>query len=962
MRMRPDETFHRLRDWTGSQATSEYLAVQVLRHDGYESIDPIHPHGGPDGGKDALARKGDVKFVMAVYFPLGQKSFTELKDKFTHDLAGVSKNDAKGIAFVTNQSITAGERKTLIALAKTGISVDIFHIERIVAILDDPSMHAVREQYLFIPMSIDPRDKLEAHRTHYLNSLWTQCHTRRHRRLKAAGIRETQLDGVVEFIQSIYQNKEIEKTKKGAVNLFVADAGSGKTEWTTHWTIERIEAALADPEAPLPIWIYARNAKGGLSAAIDACIGDLREFDEGFFLVLDGLDEVEPRLAADLLDDAESLCLRTRQTTVIATSRKDPFLQPYRPREIHPLSQDEGLRLAELVASSRFSGMLLSSELRQSLVRPLLAIAIGVLMSSEKSVPRTTSDLISQIPSMVMKSARITETATLLSVLTRISIHTIAHEEGIPISALQTSEYEAVLETPLIAREDDLLYFSLPIHEQYYGALAIKTGRVDIVSIASDDRFGRWRYAIALGISGAEVDQADTLFARLAAHNAGRASWVLREISPASAGVPADPSFTPQNVWSPSGIAGRLATRHSISSRRINDPKSEQTETVGKLLRDAYLTWLDGFGPLGDLLSVSKGENPPLPTWGLILSPYTVVVLEGFKNYGSDILAYGPLDTEARERFRAHDGFKTDDNHSWASLIESGLPGGMLARWAWSQARIKSKLESLVRAYGLISTPGGILHRERMWELAKKLGDYTAQRPDTPKGYSTSWVLDIIDQIGKEHEGQSVQFIGPKGGFSTTDLEFLKEDIVSLELSEISNPTPGPDIDSGDWIWMWYSRERTIEFARHLLENTISAYQDLVGQNFRKFGTSLDGVNFVPMRITAYLTFREGDPTRLGMATAPTLTFRRERGHFEMGSDRVTVEALGPEENAWDRLANHGDSDTDADNAEVLASYNHQMTGLPLGDQSPVTHWAYEWLLRDLEDIGWSDFSWRRIS
>lgn len=149
MTTRPDETWHRLLNWTSGQAQSERLAAQILLADGYTDLIPSHPLGGKDGGKDALCRKDGVTWIMAVYFPRGQKSFREIKKKFTDDLAGVATNNAAGIAFVTNQELTLAERAKLEKCCK-GIHCALYHLERINAILDQPPMANVREQFLYI--------------------------------------------------------------------------------------------------------------------------------------------------------------------------------------------------------------------------------------------------------------------------------------------------------------------------------------------------------------------------------------------------------------------------------------------------------------------------------------------------------------------------------------------------------------------------------------------------------------------------------------------------------------------------------------------------------------------------------------------------------------------------------------------------------------------------------------------
>jgi hypothetical protein len=73
MAHRVDETWHRLREWTTGQA-SEHLAAHILAREGFESLDPSHPLGGPDGGKDAVCKRAGEKWIMACYFPRGQQS------------------------------------------------------------------------------------------------------------------------------------------------------------------------------------------------------------------------------------------------------------------------------------------------------------------------------------------------------------------------------------------------------------------------------------------------------------------------------------------------------------------------------------------------------------------------------------------------------------------------------------------------------------------------------------------------------------------------------------------------------------------------------------------------------------------------------------------------------------------------------------------------------------------------
>lgn len=143
-----DETWHRLLEWTNGQGPSERLAAQVLQHEGFRSLDPSHPLGGKDGGKDAICKKDNKRWAMAVYFPRGQQSFADIAKKFDDDLNGAKSNQAQGFAFVTNQELRLAERKTL--TDKWAGCVDLLHLERLTAILDTPAMATVRKQFLGI--------------------------------------------------------------------------------------------------------------------------------------------------------------------------------------------------------------------------------------------------------------------------------------------------------------------------------------------------------------------------------------------------------------------------------------------------------------------------------------------------------------------------------------------------------------------------------------------------------------------------------------------------------------------------------------------------------------------------------------------------------------------------------------------------------------------------------------------
>lgn len=146
------ETWHRLLAWDRGQSPAERLAAIILRGEGFENIDPSHPLGGKDGLKDMVLSNGGKRWIGGVYFPRGQQSFTEIKNKFSHDLAGVRENDAIGFVFITNQELRLAERKILNEI-DTDIDIQIYHLERIASILNTPTYYGVRMDFLDIEMT-----------------------------------------------------------------------------------------------------------------------------------------------------------------------------------------------------------------------------------------------------------------------------------------------------------------------------------------------------------------------------------------------------------------------------------------------------------------------------------------------------------------------------------------------------------------------------------------------------------------------------------------------------------------------------------------------------------------------------------------------------------------------------------------------------------------------------------------
>lgn len=157
-------TDERLKSYLDSnQMYREQMCLAVLSTDKrFSEIKPIHPRGGPDGGKDIEALyKNEQKVFGAVGF-INQANDSDeqkktIKSKFRDDTKNALKKDNKPdyLVFFTNINFTQGEKNSLIKHAKNkGFKdCDILDRERIRISLDSADGLAARFQYLKIPLS-----------------------------------------------------------------------------------------------------------------------------------------------------------------------------------------------------------------------------------------------------------------------------------------------------------------------------------------------------------------------------------------------------------------------------------------------------------------------------------------------------------------------------------------------------------------------------------------------------------------------------------------------------------------------------------------------------------------------------------------------------------------------------------------------------------------------------------------
>jgi hypothetical protein len=245
-----DETWHRLREWTQGQTPSERLGQQILISEGFTGLDPSHPLGRKDAGADAVAKRDGRLWVMAVYFPRGQQTFNDIKEKFLDDFKGVKTNRAGAFAFVTNQEMRRAERRQL--TEAVGGPVEIFHLERVVAILDQPGMSGVRRQCL----GIDPPDGT-LDRPARLDELWRASLARCAARWTGVGIPPSEARQLAQDRRIGAVHASLCPAAGKPMIVWTAPMGSGKSIAAERHHQACLEVAAGDDDAPVPVFLRA---------------------------------------------------------------------------------------------------------------------------------------------------------------------------------------------------------------------------------------------------------------------------------------------------------------------------------------------------------------------------------------------------------------------------------------------------------------------------------------------------------------------------------------------------------------------------------------------------------------------------------------------------------------------------------------------------------------------------------
>jgi hypothetical protein len=898
-----DETWHRLRDWTQGQGPSERLAQQILLAEGFTDLDPSHPLGGKDGGADAIANRDGLRWVMGAYFPRGQQTAKDIEDKLVGDFAGVEKYGANGLAFVTNQELRRAERKALCGAVEG--TVEIFHLERLTTILDQPKMYGVREQFLGIA---GPDGSLD--RDARLEELWRASLARSEARWRSVGLPIREAADLANDLALGSADSSLLPALSNPLVVWTAAMGSGKSIAAERHHQTALETVAADKEAPLPVFLRAADCVPSLQAAVQAAaaeVGEVRQL--GASVVVDGVDEVGYQAAGELLTQARVLAGTWPNTTVLLTSRGVPVLtEAVEHKRFPPLDEDaqeDCVRIGAGVRGVTTGGLYsLPQPVRAVIAQPFFALLVGLWMRERGTVPRAQIDLMAMLGERATRDLSIDE-----SHLRTLAVKSVACGLG-PVPSgdvLDGMRADELLSTGLVERRGAGLAFVLPAVAQWFAAQALLLDELDGERLLdAPEDLELWLYPLALAISLGSADRAGRLLAPFLHGEAGFAMRILDTIFGQAVLGGAKPP-----LWREGGVQAR--------------------ECVQALA--------DALGPLAGLVAEVDHAGRVLPMAVASNDVHLTVSFWRGEESRPDVFQ---LSSDVHF-FQARPG--------WGMTRSSQVGPGAAWAWHWAHSDVNHQLDQVLKNAALPVDPSGPLGYEAAWAAAC---DLTEASPLTTDRIAITAIEALLEHVSAEvwDSPGPVIFQRLNRGYDVRGLRAVAATAREQGADDLLAPLPVADQPpvSGGYIGEFYSDERLLEIARQLYANAFLGYRELVERWMPTLASQLEHYVLMPMRLVGFIyNDRDGQGHALG-------PIPHGAGYIEALPEGVdsTVSVQTGYGNYDFAVGEHSYQQQRSARPQAARwlTGTHGGIAFEVGKHYPVSRVVYKWLAQDLKRIG----------
>lgn len=728
--------------------------------------------------------------------------------------------------------------------------------------------------------------------------------------------------------------------KPGSVKVLTGELGLGKTLIAQRLFQLAVAQAIDNPHTPIPIYIELGrlqnvNSLEEIVQAESSGLGDLEV--QGASIFLDGLDEVDSRLASQLLSEAYILAGTLPETNILITSRPILCLEELEKSSqvsVKSLSEQQAYELIERISGQKVIAMTISGwteSVKDAIRRPLFTLILAsYLQQNTAQAPRSEGELLSWLVRDALRRAKV-DFYDYMPLLQQLAVLATESSNGwVRAADLASIEnvWEPLLEVGLVVtRSRDVISFPLPILTEWFAAQSLADDPSIIKDcVHSPERLERWRYPLVIAVATLSHDLA---------------SQLLKPIAETY------PTFAAEIV---------LASSSRWGTREIPLPSVQH---CGRQLQQAMQAWVNGFGKLSVMISPVK-QDGSLPCVGTRITAGTENHLQAAWYKGTANLEDTvelPLDWDS--------GYSQErDNWSYGKMARPSHE----AAWAW-----RWTLDTLIHHLGwklefpILEIDSEPFIREAAWRAAlaiakhDRIPSYTQQKwwglekislteLDEPLTYiedqatnHNCWI--VLREFGSRAEHQQNLY-----------LKYLRQEIIRLrELNhtDLSSPWIGPDLTQGKRLWELYSPQRLRERVQMVYQAALDIYQRMIEIWFLELKPGFQIAATLPARLVGHLSPVLGD-NAMGTTEPPRFHwFLEALPEGESNQVEIHIDEGYIHEAEKERI------DKARQKINILRSKSAVWIRYPPHDgnlskdhffkHSPATALAYSWLWQDLK-------------
>lgn len=679
------------------------------------------------------------------------------------------------------------------------------------------------------------------------------------------------------------------------LKILVGDFGVGKSLIVEKLFQKLVDNATSNHNSPVPIYIPSDKLTDDLFNDIrqaSELIGDFRRL--GARVIVDGADEISPKQARSLLQQAIRITKANPKIRIVIASRPIPdFERDNLEKVIVPeLSNVEIVAIVKALSGHEQNHNFLyglPQSVLDALKKPFFAILFGLYQQQlDNGIFKSEGELISHLVQIAVRDVEETQVIDLLEKLAILS--TERESKYIPDTDIGSLEQiRSLLSSRLVVKRGNMVGFALPVLAQWFAAKGLEKDKISIEHLTANiAQIEKWRYPIIILISYASFENASRILVPIAENH---------------------PSILAELV---DGAINRY--RFDDSTDEIGLPTAQE---MGNRIVRVLNALLIGIGPLGkyilpinnngriSVIGVNKADNIFHICW-----------------YGN-MPGEGIVELDEGFRFGAQKGI-----HYWSELRQVRFGAQDAEPWHFSLDSARERLQRSVQRkdFPLFQ---GYMFKEKIWKISNELMQYgdLSHRP-----------ISINDLLKRVDERRVLEI--PRQLFLNYINE-LKENGDDF----IAPLWPIPDKEYsglGGWIWNPYSPERVFERIQIIFESSLKEYVSFVDTFFKPFSERLTTYAILPAKLTGYLEYSNEswglnwyfDPLNEGKESFVDIHTNHERYLSE--DPRQVSKKLQKMRPGLSRYY----------------SSRHQSVDEVFG-QTPVTDLVYDWLLHDLRDISW---------